>query len=128
MMRKIAYAISALYVSVPVVAFAAAPRNFTELVYQLVTLINAAVLTLVMLGLVVFLWGIATSIKDAQEKGGERLRTWVMWGVLILFVMVSIWGILEILKNTFLDSSEFDGGTSTSIYNDSDFNGPTFPL
>ena len=125
MIKRLAYALPLALLVSPAIALAAAPRNFMELVNLLVTIMNAAVIVLVTLGLVTFLYGVSTSIYEAKDKGGEKLRSYVVWGILILFVMVSIWGILEVLKNTFLEDSPFDGGTPS--FTDPSFSAPGFP-
>lgn len=88
----------------PAVAFAAsAPTDFKSLADLLVNIITAATAIVIGLGVVYYLWGVASSILKSGEggaKGWENFRTHVLWGVLIIFVMVSIWGILRVLSNT----------------------------
>lgn len=42
------------------------------------------------------LWGYDGG--NAEQK--KKLQETLFWGILILFVMVSIWGIIEILQQT----------------------------
>lgn len=87
----------------PAVAFAAAPRTWSELVNTLVSLMNAGAMTLITLALVIYFYGVSSNIlKFGEETDGQKKRTYFVWGILILFVMVSIWGILALLQNTFL--------------------------
>jgi hypothetical protein len=48
-----------------------------------------------------YFWGIATNIPHfGDEKGAEKRKSFFFWGLIILFVMVSIWGIIQLLQNT----------------------------
>lgn len=96
--------ITAFILAVPSVALAA-PRTFQELANQIVVLINSAVIVLVVAAFVIYLADIVRGMKDAQNKGGEKLRTYALYGIGIIFVMVSVWGIIQILQN-----SLFGGG------------------
>ncbi len=92
--------------TLPLVAVAAtAPTDFKGLAKLAVDLLNAATVLAVGLGVLYYLWGVASSIKDGgSAKGWEKFRTQVVWGLIALFVMFSIWGILRILTNTLFKS------------------------
>ena len=89
----------------PSIALAAAPKSFSDLVNLLVSLMNNATLVLITLGLVIYFYGISTSLFKSKEEGSEKLKMYLLWGILILFVMVSIWGILNLLTNTIFPGS-----------------------
>jgi len=84
---------------------AAAPiggNNFKELVYSIIPIANNIIKVLIMFALLVFLWGIAKFIRsagnpEAKEEGKQKM----IYGVVGLFIIVSIWGLIGILKNTF---------------------------
>jgi hypothetical protein len=86
----------------PAVALAASPpTDFKSLANLLVDIIRTATVVVVGLGVVYYLWGIVAGLRDgASTKGWEKLRTLAPWGILIIFVMVSIWQILRVLENT----------------------------
>lgn len=96
---------SAVVLLVPLVALAA-PRTFKELAEYLVSLMNRGIGVLVVAGLVVYLFGVSSNIIHFGdgEKGAEKRRNFFVWGIVILFVMVSVWGILALLKATFLST------------------------
>lgn len=53
------------------------------------------------LAVVFFFWGLAKFILKAGDKEGkEEGRNIMIWGVLALFVMASIWGIVNLLAFT----------------------------
>lgn len=83
----------------------AAPRTFQELASKIVDLINAAIPVLILAGIVVYLYGVSTNILNFSDDNREKLKAYFFWGIVILFVMLSIWGILNLLKNTFLSVS-----------------------
>ncbi|MBI2048491.1 MAG: hypothetical protein HYT30_01020 [Parcubacteria group bacterium] len=93
----------------PTLAFAA-PQTWSELVALVVLIINVAIPMLVALALVLFLVRSLMVMTGHGGEGGEhgfaaaRFRKVAIWGVGILFVMASIWGILTILQDTFLSS------------------------
>jgi hypothetical protein len=52
--------------------------------------------------LLVFFWGVLRYIAAAgDEKGKERGKTIMTWGVIALFVMFSVFGIVRFLQNSF---------------------------
>ena len=70
------------------------------------------------LALVYFFWGL---VKYLQSIGDETKRkegaTMMTYGVIALFVMVSVWGLVNVLKNTFpLDPSMPQPSTSGSTF------------
>lgn len=93
---------------VPTVVFAAAPRTFLDLSNLIVIILNNATAVLIVAGIVVYFYGVSTNILSFSEEGGEKLKAYFFWGVIVLFVMVSIWGILRLLQSTLF------GGSSNS--------------
>ncbi|MFC1731324.1 hypothetical protein ACFL6I_13470 [candidate division KSB1 bacterium] len=86
----------------PAVAFAA-PRTFGELIHLFVSLINTAVSVIIALAVLGFFWGVTKYMFSAQDSTKlEEGKKVMIWGIIALFVMVSIWGILRVLSNTFL--------------------------
>lgn len=85
----------------PSICFAAAPRTFVELASYLVFIMNNMVAVLIVLGLVVYFWGVTSNIHSmGSEDGAEARKNYFFWGIVALFVMVSVWGILRLLQNT----------------------------
>jgi len=85
----------------PRVVLAGAPQNFTQLVGLFLNLILLIIPLIAALCMLAFFWGLAKFILDA---GDERARTegkrFMLWGLIALFVMVSLWGIVSIFTNT----------------------------
>ncbi len=123
-MKKILVAAPvALVLALPLVAFADTPHTLKELVGMLVNLLNTATGVLVALALVAFLYGAAYNMMKAGERGGTALRQFLVWGIIILFVMVSIWGILNLLQQTLFGAGgSQQGATQTTGSNTSGSN------
>jgi len=71
-------------------------------------LINGLIPIVLAITVLIFFWGLAMYLMDAgnSEKKGDGIRIMVM-GVAALFVMVSIWGIIGVLQQTFkVDSAK----------------------
>lgn len=85
---------------IPGIALAAAPRTFQELANVVVVILNNATIVLVVAGIVVYFYGISTNILKMGEDNKEKVRTYFLWGIIVLFLMVSIWGVLRLLQDT----------------------------
>ncbi len=80
------------------------------------TLMDAIVPLLVAVAVVCFVYGIIQFFlfPDNEEKK-KTGKTFMLWGIVTLFVMVSIWGLVGILSGTFLDGKMFLPGLPTSM-------------
>lgn len=74
-------------------------NTFNQITTWAVTLISAASVLVFIFGIVRYLF--KGSSKTEREKG----RKFMLWGIIGLFVMFSVWGILAILTSVY-------GGTS----------------
>ena len=65
-------------------------------------LINLATPIVVALALLYFFWGLAQYIlnqgNEEKKKSGKEV---MIWGILALFIMVSVWGIINVVRDTF---------------------------
>lgn len=93
---------------VPSVALAASPHTFRDLAGLIVTLLDAATGVLIVAGIAVYFYGISTNILKFGEGDAEKLKNYFFWGIIVLFVMVSIWGILQLLRNTLFGNERFN--------------------
>jgi hypothetical protein len=86
----------------PQVAYAM-PENANQLVRSINEfIINPIIVLLFIVAMVYFLWGLIAFIKDSgsadgRTKGGDH----IMWGLIGMFIMVSVFFILNLLMNTF---------------------------
>lgn len=76
--------------------------TFTDLLNRINTILNIIVPFLVGLGVFVIIYGVFGYIQhSADEEKRREAKLFVVWGVVGVFIMVSIWGFVSILVNTF---------------------------
>ena len=97
---KFARSLSLLALLIPSVALAAAPRTFQELANLVVVVLNNATVVLVVAGIAIYFYGISTNILKFSDDGWEKVKSYFIWGIIVLFVMVTVWGILRLLQDT----------------------------
>ena len=116
MSKKFAQVAFILALGLPVIVNAAAPKNFLDLSNTIVLILNNATAVLIVAGIAIYFYGVSTNILNFSSEGGEKVRAYFLWGVIILFVMVSIWGILRLLQSSlFGDSSSATTGSQTTV-------------
>lgn len=73
------------------------------IVMWLVGILNKLVYVIIGASLVMFLYGIfRMSFVDGQKpESREQARKFMFWGIVSLFVMVSVWGLVRVLQFTF---------------------------
>ncbi len=99
---KAKIAVGVLLFAVPAVALAA-PTTFAGLVDFIISLINPLAAILSAVAVLIFFWGIVKYIASGgDEHAHEEGRTLMMWGVVALFVLFSVWGLARILASSFL--------------------------
>jgi len=64
------------------------------------TFLNAVVGLFITLAIVIFFWGLIKYLMNVGEAKSEGLQI-MFYGVVAIFVMVSIWGIIRLLQSTF---------------------------
>lgn len=76
--------------------------NLTGVIEVIGNLINMLTPLVVALALLFFFWGLATFILAAGDDNGKKKGKAIMvWGVIALFIMVSVWGIINVVRDTF---------------------------
>lgn len=74
--------------------------TFLDTLALLNTILNATIGLFITLAIVVFFWGLIKYLWTmGKEDAHEGLRI-MFWGVIAIFVMVSIWGIIRLLQST----------------------------
>ena len=73
-------------------------------------IIDQIVPFLVGLGVFVIIWGIFTYIThSAEEEKRTEARQYIVYGIIGIFLMLSVWGLVTILRNTFSLTNETPG-------------------
>lgn len=70
------------------------------------------------LALLYFFWGVAEYVRGVGASGKEEGRSKMFWGAIGLFVMMSIWGLVNFISSDFLGiKPTSSGGSYSSSYN-----------
>ena len=76
--------------------------NIADLLGQVNTFINTIIPFLVGLAVLVIIWGVFNYIVGAgDEEKRAQAKTYVVWGVIGVFIMLSVWGLVNVLVNSF---------------------------
>ena len=94
------FLISVLFLSVPV--FAQAQTTALTIIELVGTLLGRLVPIAIAAALLFFIWGLAIFIKNSgNEDGLKEGKQKMMWGLIALFVIIAVWGIVWFIANTF---------------------------
>lgn len=93
-----------LLITFPVPALAAV-NDFGSLVALFIGMIKTLVPLIVGLTLLYFMWGIFQLVVSNSEDSRKEAVGVITYGVVSLFVMISIWGLVSILTSTFFGGS-----------------------
>lgn len=98
-MQKIKKYISVTLFFTPFFVLAA---TVTTLVEKIMSILNVVIPLLIALAVVIFLWGVVQYITaGGDEEKGKEARNTMIWGIVGLFVMVAVWGLVNVLVSTF---------------------------
>jgi len=100
MKEKINYLIPVLLGITPVVGLART-EDLPGLITKVKEILVAVIPVIVSLAVIYFIWTTSQYILKEGEAKNEA-RSHMIWGIVILFVMVSVWGLVDILVKSFL--------------------------
>lgn len=80
-----------------------AARSIDGILNWLIGLAARALPLLILAALVLFLFGIVKRFFLGGKEGADRAEAgkYILYGIVALFVMVSVWGLVNVLKGTF---------------------------
>lgn len=77
-------------------------KDFSEILkFVTCTILQSIIPLIFAIALAVFLWGMVKFIQAADSAEKEEGKQFMLWGVIALAVMLSVWGLVSILNNTF---------------------------
>ncbi|KND47230.1 MAG: hypothetical protein AB199_02255 [Parcubacteria bacterium C7867-004] len=98
----------ALALSAPIIAFAQSGKiggsRLDTFLPSIVDFINSILIPFIFaIAFIVFIWGIfqyfiAGGANEEQRDKGKQLA---VWGIIAFFVMISVWGMINLLVDTF---------------------------
>jgi len=76
--------------------------NFKCLVTFTTDMINDLVLILIGIGLLLFIFGLVKYVSaGGDEDKVKEAKSFIIFGIIALFVMFSVWGLVNLLSDTF---------------------------
>ncbi|TSC61098.1 MAG: Uncharacterized protein G01um101448_871 [Parcubacteria group bacterium Gr01-1014_48] len=76
-------------------------QTLASLITKVTEAINLLIPLAIGLALVIFLFGVIKYITaGGDEEGRKSGRQFMLWGIIGLFVMVAVWGLVAVIANT----------------------------
>ena len=102
-MKKIIYIYFLLAISLVAIPALAQVRTFRQLVENVFigSILRPIVPVLIGMAVVVFIYGILTVMFSEGGEKKESGKQFMIWGIVGIFVMVSVWGLVAILRDSF---------------------------
>ncbi len=98
---------------------ASSEPSFESLVGKFTQSIISPLITLLFgVALLLFIWSLVKYITKVNDpKAQQEARQMIFWGIIILAVMVSVWGLVRVAQNTFFDSGDVNSALPTPRFN-----------
>ncbi|MES2437174.1 MAG: hypothetical protein V4519_04140 [Patescibacteria group bacterium] len=106
MFKKLITIITLALILLPNQVFADDPKNLKDLVGMLIGIANALVPLFFLLALIGFIIGIIKYIYSADPKKIAEARSYIVYGIITVSVMLSVWGLALLVKGSFFPSAE----------------------
>lgn len=81
--------------------FLAAAQTVGSVLGTVLGIINTIVIILIAAAVAYFMWAVVKYITAKEEDQKGEARNHMIYGIIGLFVMVSVWGLVALLQNTF---------------------------
>lgn len=92
-------------------------QGINNLITDVGRIVNRLIPIVIGLGVLMFIIGILRYLFAKDDVSKADSRNFMLWGIIALFVMVSVWGLVSILQTTLFGGVPTDRPPST----------PTFP-
>jgi hypothetical protein len=98
-MRKIiGFSLSSMVLAMPALASAV---GILDTLVTVNRILNGVIGIIITLAIIFFFWGLVTYLMGNAGEAKAKGLVSMMWGLLMIFVMVSIWGLIHLLQYTF---------------------------
>ena len=100
-MKKLAL-IASVALALPLVSFAQDPALSTvrNMVNAVQGIVNVLIPIVFGLGVLAFFWGLVRYLFAADHDKDQAKKT-MLWGIVAIFVMASVWGLVRFIGSTF---------------------------
>jgi len=85
-------------------------RNLPQLIQKIADLVSLTIPVIIGMGLLVFLWGVMQYAIAKGVKEKENAVGLITYGIIALFVMISVWGLVNLISDT-VGTNVPQGGT-----------------
>lgn len=100
----------------PMLAFAQGLGNIETLLRSVGRLVDLALPIVVGIALLGFFWGLAQYVFAAGDEGKQaEAKSHMIWGVVALFVMVSVWGLVRFVGESLNIQQGADSGNIPTV-------------
>lgn len=102
-MKKILKTVAGSLWALPLMALAATPNvtYVSTFITKVKGLLDQMVVFLIALAIVWFIWNVIKFTMSTDEDGKTKARSQMIWGIIAIAVIVSIWGLVSVLQNIF---------------------------
>lgn len=93
---------NALYLVVFAVPFVAHADDFIDWLFDLIAFVNNTIIPLIfVLAFLFFIWNafVFFILQGTSEEGREKAKRLMLWGLIALVLMITIWGVVNLLTN-----------------------------
>jgi uncharacterized membrane protein len=101
--------------ALPVFASAAGITNLDGVFSFISGTLNTLLPLIIAAAVVYFIYGIAMYVISGNEEAKEQAKSKIIYGVIGLFVMISVWGLVNILVGTFGLDNTIKSGAVPSL-------------
>ena len=85
----------------PSLALAAQGTTFRTILEEIALILNWVLPILITVAVVYFVWSVIQYTLSSDEKVKEKAKSGIISGLIGIFVIVSFWGIIGVIQNTF---------------------------
>jgi len=99
-MRSRIIALSGLPLATALFPWLASAATLRDTLVFLSNFFNGVIGLFITVAIVVFFWGLIKYLWSMDAETAHESLKLMFWGIIAIFVMVSIWGIIRLLQNT----------------------------
>ena len=100
-MRALNFTLTVTIAAIP--GILEAQQTFKGIVQIFIDLIEFAIIPITILAILAFIWGAARFILEADDSNARTEgRQAMFWGIIGIFVLFSLWGLVRVVMVTFL--------------------------
>jgi amino acid permease len=96
-MKKFVHLSLPVLMFTPVVVAAQNVDGVQNLIAKINAIVGGLIPTLIGIAVLLFIWGVLKFVFAKSDTDKDAARSFMIWGIVALFVMVSVWGIVRIL-------------------------------